>query len=454
MFMKTVQWSILLPTKFWARALRPQSGRSCPDRGRLHSGRHSGRLRIAQTLVLVAGLAVFAASSSWAQPIALDDHFEAFDARLSISETQLLANDLATPNAWVRIVEAPRRGHLTPTVYGFEYQQTGLFLGLDAFSYEVVDSGEVSAPVQVTLRFVLESQPLAGRWPTPTCNETACPVSCAAGETFELGWYHRDIQTFELCDWHGGLEFGNDCVDYQVPIAVAKGGFPLVFDWDNDGWDEPALHDWQNGRVLFFEDSGAPCPGEEKGRCLQLAETLDLGASLGTAGRHAWPLAQQWSAAGVLIGQADTLAAYDSVQELLHQGFDAGTFAATDPFEHGFGSVPMIGDWLGNGIETIAVWDDGKEKLLKMVDPRSLSTVAFTPGYPSELIDQAWPFAAPQDGCGASVLALYDPCQNELYLRDLLEPNLERGSTQVNIPVDPGGYPKSWPSCSGLGGQL
>lgn len=417
------------------------SGKTCPPPRPPFGRKRPGLVLALSCLLAAAGLA-----SAGAQPTARPDHFESIDALIEIAAADLLANDDATAQASIKIAAEPRRGSLRSTADGFAYQPDEPFFGVDVFSYELLDGGELSGHAAVTIRFVLESQPLAGRWPTPTCNDVACPASCDDGRSFELGWYHRDIQVFQLCDWQGESGIG-DCVDYQVPFAVASGGTPLIIDWDDDGWDEPALQDWSNDRVLLFEDSGAPCPGEEKGRCLALAKVHDLAPSLGASNRHAWPAAQRWMSPGSTGGSRDVLSAYDSLDGQLHQAFDGSAFSEAAAFDHGLGSVAVIGDWLGGGVESIGIWNHGHRSFSWWADHLGSGVVDFEPGLSEDFLRRAWPFAAPRDGCGSADLGLYNPCRGEIYLRDVGEPDPERGSTYVNIPTDPEGYPKPWPQC-------
>lgn len=386
---------------------------------------------------LVLGLLLLAAPLEAQFPA--DDHAEILEETSHLVETEwLLGNDLYSGTAAVEIVRGPKRGSLSPTEGGFLYQRLDPSFGVDSFVYRLLADGTgADATATVTLRSSPQRFPLAGRWPTESCHDETCLVTCEPGDQAELGWYDRTTRTFNLCDWDGGANI-KLCARLRVPRSVDPGSLPLVIDWDGDGWDEPALQNPQTGTILFLEDSGAPCPGEcpYLGNCLTAVGDHSTLAGSASATRKL-PLSGRWS----LQDNEDRLGVYDPVAGVFQRSFNGFTYETELPFSVEGGGVAVAGDWFGTRLDTPALWSRDGRFLDYMVDETGNGMVRFRPGLEDSFLDGSWPFAAARTVCEEPQdLAFYNPTEREIVLVPLSQEE-GRGSTRVNVPTDPNGWP-------------
>ena len=382
---------------------------------------------------LISGLAAAAS----AQLVADDDHRDVPAPHdVLVTAAWLLANDLAAAQVTIEIVEPPSFGSLVPVAGGFLYSLDGPFFGVETFTYRLRSGGDSSAPARVTLRFFLNRQPLAGRWPTASCAEPSCP-GCDMGVGAEVGFYDRDTRTFAFCDWQGG-ETLDDCRYFRVPFFVEAGGMPFVIDWDGDGWDEPALHDPGAGRLLLFDEAGWMCSTPREPLCLSLALSYDLEPSLGAAARHVFPLGLGTPFNG-FSQDAVGVAVYDAVAGVLHHSWNGSRFSSIMPFTHGIDAVPTVGGWPGTSSGNLGLWSNRLGSLRYATSLRGLGLAELEPDL--QVRQPKWPLAVATDRCSPATLGLYDPCDFGLDMLSLEPPNLARARVYVNVPTDPAGYP-------------
>ncbi|MEM9558057.1 MAG: hypothetical protein AAGC60_27620 [Acidobacteriota bacterium] len=408
--------------------------------------------RALQTLAVLLGLLALCGPAIALDPLPVDDHRELVEkSHVHLDRTFFLANDSASGNEKIVVVDPPQFGHLTKILdNGFVYTTDAPFLGVDSFTYRLVSGSTTSPTARVTLRFVARFHPLAGRWPTRTCNAQGCPDSCTDGEGSEIGFYDRREFTFSLCDWLGGPHL-TACKLLQVPadLRPTEGGMPLMLDWDGDGWDEPALHDPSTGTVHIFSRTPVLCPVGEKKVCLEPVAHLDLATVLGAAAHHVTPFAD--NASETTTSSGASLAAYDSIAGLVYLGLGADGLTANSisgtPFDHGAGALAVRGAWSEPGRETLGLWSPTRRSFAYQADDTGTGVIEVELAVSDEYVAMVWPLAVPTNRCASTRLGLWSPCHGKLLFYTLEDPPGGRASVYVNVPTDPAGYPAPWPSC-------
>ena len=351
-----------------------------------------------------------------------DDYLSAIaDTELEITPGTLLGNDLLNDTFDGLDVEGPQWGRLIEEeIEGkpfFRYEVTAQEIlpsvnGIDYFTYRIESGTAVSELAYVFIKVYPDRTPLAGRW-----RDQAPSVETESG----LGWFDAATSTFRLCRirfFPNGDGYMDDCRSLVVPVKVAGGGEPLVGDWDGDGFDDLGIYDpW--GAMFHLYTFPYQC-----------GEGYDC-AGLVPHARFSWGKAGSVPVAGDWNGDGhDVVGLYDPAEKgfwLLHSNSDD---AGADWVAFNPKGRPVAGQWnvMGSGLaDSVGVFDrtthDVHYKVGGGVVTRKLS----------DLPELGMPFSF--SWTDFSWLGVRDPADRVMLL--LSHPDLGKKTRRVSVPKDP-----------------
>ncbi|MEO1083087.1 MAG: hypothetical protein AAFY88_02485, partial [Acidobacteriota bacterium] len=245
----------------------------------------------------------------------------------------------------VTVDQWPLNATLTAGADAFDFTPDADFYGPTSWTYRITGTGgTASADVVVVVLSSIEA--VSGRW---AVRRPHSGDPCSLGDGSELGLYSREDRFFRLCDFTGsGVR---QCQDWPVPSSVTVGPYalPLIGDWDQDGWDEPALFDPDTGLIRRF-DYGVSCINSDP--CLDDEGAWDPG------------LAETEMPIAVPGVEGQQILGYDWHQRQITSGALAGmTLPVTNR------TWPEVGDWsgLGDG-HLLGEWDGVAEIFSYLID--------------------------------------------------------------------------------------
>jgi len=219
-----------------------------------------------------------------------------------------------------------------------------------------------------------------------------------------VGLYQPDISLFHLNDSNsssGSVEYTNFGPDGDAGWIAIHG------DWDGDGTDTIGLYQPSNSLFHLKNSlSGA---------------AADVYTVFGPDGDAGWlPLAGDWDGDGT-----DTIGLYQPDLSLFHlkDTLDntgvADTYARFGP-DGDAGWIPLVGDWNGDGTDTIGLYQPSDSLFhLKNIFGGGSADVYVAFGAPGS----SWmPVTGDWDGDGNDTIGLYDPIDSEFHLKDSLSP--------------------------------
>ncbi|MEM8994835.1 MAG: Ig-like domain-containing protein [Acidobacteriota bacterium] len=335
----------------------------------------------------------------------------------AIAHSELTANDVVPAGMSVTVDQWPLDGTLTPGASAFDFTPDADYYGPTTFTYRITGTnGTASADVVVVVISSIEA--VSGRW---SVRRPHSGPACSLGDGSEIGFYFREDRTFRLCDFTGS-DVGH-CEDWPVPSSVAVGdrALPLFGDWDQDGWDEPALFDPDTGLIERF-DYGVGCI--TTGPCLDHDGTWDPGLA-----ETEMPIAVPGVSGQQVLG-------YDWHLRQITSGAPPGqSVPVTNP------TWPEVGDWSGLDGPLLGEWDGSTETFHFLIDGSGAGSSTLQPFGPQGPVTVGMPFSGLWSGCGTEAyFGIFDEASGFLGLYEsfsLFEGAPSRPPVHVKVPVDP-----------------
>ncbi len=223
---------------------------------------------------------------------------------------------------------------------------------------------------------------LFGLWTEPAAAEDPEPSGVGVVDQSSGRWWLRDSATHESTSFY----YGN------------PGDFPFMGDWNCDGTDTPGLYRQSDG-FAYLRDSNTQ-------------GNADIRFFFGNPGDV--PLAGDFNGDG-----CDTVSIYRPSEGRFYiinklGENDGGLGAAETDFLFGDrGDKPYVGDFNGDGIDTIGLYQDSSGLMyFRNTNDEGIPDVQFAYG---DLRDRA--FAGDWNGDGAASVGVFRPSNGTMYLR-------------------------------------